>query len=281
MTWSPFLSVVTPAPTSTTTPAPSCPRIAGKSPSGSAPERVNSSVWQIPVALISTSTSPALGPSSRTVSTTSGSPALCATAARMSMRLSSQRSSMKCVGNPFLQILFEPRCIVELGCGIGSAEIENLQLGLGRRRAGHGGVEAQLGPRKIAEARAWNAYIHRARGRRRRQPHVFGLREGVPAGHPERAEDRRISGDADDQESRGLGRTARYRPRERNAGRGEDIGLAMLLGGPGARREGEACDGREPANAHADPFGSSEAAPAMTRRRTTAPSSMRSRGPAL
>jgi hypothetical protein len=30
-------------------------------PSGSAPERVNSSVWQMPVALISTSTSPAFG----------------------------------------------------------------------------------------------------------------------------------------------------------------------------------------------------------------------------
>src|SRR5258706_9631086 len=85
MTWSPFLSVVTPAPTSTTTPAPSWPRIAGKSPSGSAPERVNSSVWQMPVALISTSTSPAFGPSRRTVSINRGSPALCATAARTSI----------------------------------------------------------------------------------------------------------------------------------------------------------------------------------------------------
>jgi hypothetical protein len=53
---------VTPGPTSTTMPAPSWPRIAGNKPSGSAPERVNSSVWQMPVALISTSTSPALGP---------------------------------------------------------------------------------------------------------------------------------------------------------------------------------------------------------------------------
>src|SRR6476469_4495717 len=70
---------------STTTPAPSWPRIAGNNPSGSAPERVNSSVWQIPVALISTSTSPAFGPSSRTVSTVSGAPALCATAARTSI----------------------------------------------------------------------------------------------------------------------------------------------------------------------------------------------------
>ncbi len=60
MTWSPFTSDVTPGPTSTTTPAPSWPKITGNSPSGSAPERVNSSVWQTPVALISTSTSPAL-----------------------------------------------------------------------------------------------------------------------------------------------------------------------------------------------------------------------------
>ena len=37
MTWSPFLRLVTPGPTSTTMPAPSCPRIAGNSPSGSAP----------------------------------------------------------------------------------------------------------------------------------------------------------------------------------------------------------------------------------------------------
>src|ERR1035438_4520767 len=40
----PFFNVVTPGPTSTTTPAPSCPKMAGKSPSGSAPLRVNSSV---------------------------------------------------------------------------------------------------------------------------------------------------------------------------------------------------------------------------------------------
>src|SRR5450830_1933729 len=51
MTWSPFFSVVTPGPTSTTMPAPSWPRMAGKSPSGSAPESVYSSVWQMPVGL--------------------------------------------------------------------------------------------------------------------------------------------------------------------------------------------------------------------------------------
>src|ERR1051325_566468 len=59
MTWSPFLTEVTPGPTSTTTPAPSWPRIAGNSPSGSAPDSVNSSVWQMPVALISTMSSKA------------------------------------------------------------------------------------------------------------------------------------------------------------------------------------------------------------------------------
>src|SRR6188474_2046164 len=81
MTWSPFLTLVTPGPTSTTMPAPSWPRIAGNRPSGSAPDNVNSSVWQMPVALISTSTSPDLGPSRSTVSMVSGAPALCAMAA--------------------------------------------------------------------------------------------------------------------------------------------------------------------------------------------------------
>src|SRR6478735_6667696 len=67
-------------------PAPSWPKITGNKPSGSAPERVNSSVWQTPVALISTSTSPALGPSRSTSSITSGLPAAYATAARVFMR---------------------------------------------------------------------------------------------------------------------------------------------------------------------------------------------------
>src|SRR6185369_12173717 len=60
-------------------------RIEGKSPSGSAPERVNSSVWHTPVALISTSTSPARGPASWTVSMERGAPAFRATAARTSI----------------------------------------------------------------------------------------------------------------------------------------------------------------------------------------------------
>src|ERR1700712_5632698 len=89
MTWSPFFTEVTPRPTSTTTPAPSWPRIAGNNPSGSAPDSVNSSVWQTPVALISTSTSPSRGPSSCTVDISSGRPAATAIAARTSMGSSS------------------------------------------------------------------------------------------------------------------------------------------------------------------------------------------------
>src|SRR5580704_15941110 len=75
MTWSPFFSDVTPGPTSTTTPAPSWPKMTGNRPSGSAPERVNSSVWHTPLARISMSTSPALGPASSSVTTSSGLPA--------------------------------------------------------------------------------------------------------------------------------------------------------------------------------------------------------------
>src|SRR5271170_4837095 len=66
-------------------PAPSCPRMDGNRPSGSAPESVYLSVWQIPVALTSISTSPAFGPSSCTVSMVSGLPASNATAALTSM----------------------------------------------------------------------------------------------------------------------------------------------------------------------------------------------------
>src|SRR5712691_10785148 len=83
MTWSPARMLVTPGPTSTTMPAPSWPRIAGNSPSGSAPESVNSSVWQMPVAL--TSTSPAFGPSRSTSVTVSGLPLSKATAAWLFM----------------------------------------------------------------------------------------------------------------------------------------------------------------------------------------------------
>src|SRR5580698_6610062 len=57
----------------------------GNRPSGSAPESVYLSVWQMPVALTSISTSPALGPSSCTVSMVSGLPASNATAALTSI----------------------------------------------------------------------------------------------------------------------------------------------------------------------------------------------------
>src|ERR1700736_686147 len=70
-----------PGPTSTTTPAPSWPKITGKRPSGSPPERVNSSVWQTPDALISTSTSPNFGPSRSTISISRFFPASKQTAA--------------------------------------------------------------------------------------------------------------------------------------------------------------------------------------------------------
>src|SRR4051794_39262518 len=66
-------------------PAPSWPKITGNRPSGSAPDRVNSSVWQTPVALSSTSTSPALGPARSTSSITSGLPTSNAIAARVFM----------------------------------------------------------------------------------------------------------------------------------------------------------------------------------------------------
>ena len=68
--------------------------MAGKSPSGSSPERVKASVWQTPVALTSTSTSPALGPSSCTVSMLSGFPAPVASAARTSIAPSPVASAL-------------------------------------------------------------------------------------------------------------------------------------------------------------------------------------------
>lgn len=43
-TWSPGFTLVTPSPTDSTIPAPSCPRMIGKAPSGSFPESVYASV---------------------------------------------------------------------------------------------------------------------------------------------------------------------------------------------------------------------------------------------
>src|ERR1700704_747026 len=66
---------------STTMPAPSWPRMAGKRPSGSSPDKVKASVWQMPVAFSSTRTSPSRGPSSSTSAISSGLPASNAMAA--------------------------------------------------------------------------------------------------------------------------------------------------------------------------------------------------------
>lgn len=78
----PGLTLVTPSPTLSTVPPPSCPRITGNFPSESLPLRVWLSVWQTPVAIILMRTSPALGGATSTVSIVSGLPASQATAAR-------------------------------------------------------------------------------------------------------------------------------------------------------------------------------------------------------
>src|SRR4030081_722117 len=67
-------------------PAPSWPRIEGKIPSLSRPSRGEASVWQIPVAFISTRTSPAFGPSRSSSTISSGFLASKATAARVFIR---------------------------------------------------------------------------------------------------------------------------------------------------------------------------------------------------
>src|SRR5581483_1503722 len=66
MTWSPTFGLVTPGPTASTTPAPSWPGTNGTG-TGRLPRSTERSVWQIPVATIRTSTSPALGSSSSRV----------------------------------------------------------------------------------------------------------------------------------------------------------------------------------------------------------------------
>lgn len=70
-------------------------------PSGSSPDRVNSSVWHKPVALISTKTSPAFGPARSTSTISSGLPAPNATAARVfssASRVSTHPNYMVSVG---------------------------------------------------------------------------------------------------------------------------------------------------------------------------------------
>ena len=68
MTWSPGETLVTPSPTSSTTPAPSCPSTVGKG-LGIVPLTMERSEWHTPVAAIRTSTSPAFG-GARSTSTT-------------------------------------------------------------------------------------------------------------------------------------------------------------------------------------------------------------------
>src|SRR5262249_29515053 len=79
--WPPPASGVPPGPPSSTTPAPSWPRTAGKSPDGSRPLIVYASVWHTPVAASRTRHSPARGPSRSTTSTSSGRPGSQQTAA--------------------------------------------------------------------------------------------------------------------------------------------------------------------------------------------------------
>src|SRR5690554_4898275 len=95
ITWSPGLTLVTPSPTSTTMPAPSWPRMAGNTPSGSSPDRVNASVWQTPVWVILTSTSPALGGATSTSTICRGSPGAKATAARDFMVFPHEQTAKK------------------------------------------------------------------------------------------------------------------------------------------------------------------------------------------
>ena len=88
-TRSPGATLVTPSPSRSTIPHPSCPSTAGAYPDGSAPEAVYMSVWQTPQASSRTSTSPARGSSSSTSVTLSGFPNSSSTAARIFTALSS------------------------------------------------------------------------------------------------------------------------------------------------------------------------------------------------
>src|SRR5919197_522506 len=73
MTWSPGVRPETPGPTSSTTPAPSWPRMTGRGASW-IPSTTCRSEWQTPLAAIRTATSPGPGGSTSTFSTRSGSP---------------------------------------------------------------------------------------------------------------------------------------------------------------------------------------------------------------
>jgi hypothetical protein len=96
-TWSPTLTRVTAAPTSSTTPAPSWPRTTGIGV-GKLPSRMSRSVWQIPEATIRTRTSSdCRAPSSRR-SRANGAPPDSTTAAVMAEALIDQTSCLGSVG---------------------------------------------------------------------------------------------------------------------------------------------------------------------------------------
>src|SRR3989338_8677711 len=86
MMWSPGLTLTTPAPTSSTMPAASCPRTMG-SGSCQSPFMMCQSLWQTPAALTRTRASPACGPCCWTSTTSSGVLALYRTAAFMATLL--------------------------------------------------------------------------------------------------------------------------------------------------------------------------------------------------
>src|SRR5258708_6784355 len=114
-------------------PAPSWPRIDGKSPSLSRPSSVYASVWQMPVALISTRTSPVFGPSRSISMISSGFFASKATAARVFIFSFLSRSSTP-LDTPLLCSApsFSAHAgIFGLGVGLG------LVLVIGRAHASH------------------------------------------------------------------------------------------------------------------------------------------------
>src|SRR4051795_3350303 len=87
-TWSPGCTWATPAPTSSTTPAPSWPRTAG-SGTGTIWSRMTWSVWQTPGATTRTSTSPGPGASSSSSRISNGALVAGTTAAVICMGASS------------------------------------------------------------------------------------------------------------------------------------------------------------------------------------------------
>src|SRR6185312_12886345 len=81
-TWSPSFNCVTPGPSATTVPAPSCPGIKGRVGfTGQSPYAACRSVWHTPLATISTKACPGPGMGTGTSRTTKGCPNFSTTAA--------------------------------------------------------------------------------------------------------------------------------------------------------------------------------------------------------